>query len=474
MQLRKATAAAAMLAVTAGVALPLASPAGAQTVRPPAGVWQVDGYGEVFTIDAGRLQEYEVTGLSCVKGIGAKRAGGQGGTARYADGKGFVFTVRSTDRPGRAALHIDGSPGDRALRRIDALPADCLKSAPTGPVAAFDVFWQTFEENYPFFAAKGVDWHAVRERFRPRVDARTTDAELLAVFKEMVSPLNDAHVSLSAGATGSIKMTRPGTVMPGPDLDEKVVAHIEKRDLKGGKLRQFANGRVSYAELPGRQGYLRVTGFGGYGTSREFAADSAILDEAMDAILASSGTAGLRGLIIDVRVHGGGSDQLGLQLAGRFTDRPYFAYAKRNRNDPADPTRFTRPQPQYVQPADGPRYTGPIAVLTGGSTVSAGESFTQAMMERPGRTVRIGEHTQGVFSDVMVRKLPCVSKLKASCDWKLRLPNEEFLNRDGATFDGSGIPPHLREPVFTDEEFAKNRDSAFDRAVALLGRRGGR
>ncbi|MDQ0943242.1 hypothetical protein [Streptomyces sp. V1I1] len=130
----RTVAAAALLAVTAGMALPLA-PAGAEPARPPSGVWRVDGYGEVLTLDAGHLQEYEVTGVSCVKGVAAERAGGQGGTARYAGDGGFVFTVRSKGRPDRAAMHIDGSPGDRGLRRIDALPADCLRPAPSGPVA---------------------------------------------------------------------------------------------------------------------------------------------------------------------------------------------------------------------------------------------------------------------------------------------------------------------------------------------------
>lgn len=457
----RTVAAAALLAVTAGMALPLAPAASAQPATPPTGVWRVDGYGEVLTLDAGHLQEYQVTDVSCVKGIGAERAGGQGGTARYAGDDGFVFTVRSKGRPDRAAFHIDGSPGDRGLRRIDALPAGCLTPAPGGPVAAFDIFWQTFEENYPFFAAKGIDWHAVRDRYRPRLHAGTTDAELFAVFREMVSPLHDMHVAVFAGKTGAYGMARPGTVIPTKELDAKVTSYIEKRDLSGKKLQQFANGRISYAELPGRQGYLRVSGFGGYAKAEDFAANSAALDEALDAILTPANTARLRGLVIDLRINGGGSDSLGLQLAGRLTDRPYFAYAKRNRNEPADPTRFTRPQPQYVRPAAAPRYTGPVAVLTGGSTVSAGETFTQALMERPGRTVRIGEHTQGVFSDTMMRALPN--------GWAFMLPNEEFLTRTGATFDGPGIPPHLREPVFTEEEFEHGRDSAFDRAVAVLG-----
>ena len=145
-----------------------------------------------------------------------------------------------------------------------------------------------------------------------------------------------------------------------------------------------------------------------------------------------------------------------------MTDRPYFAYAKRNRNDPADPTRFTRPQPQYVRPAAAPRYTGPVAVLTGGSTVSAGETFTQALMERPGRTVGIGEHTQGVFSDT--------HDARAAERLGVHAPERGVPDPYGSDLRRlPGIPPHLHEPVFTEEEFEHGPDSAFDRAVAVLG-----
>ncbi|MEV6112972.1 S41 family peptidase [Streptomyces sp. NPDC052109] len=117
-----------------------------------------------------------------------------------------------------------------------------------------------------------------------------------------------------------------------------------------------------------------------------------------------------------------------------------------------------------VVPADASRHTGPVAVLAGGSTFGAGETFTQALMDRPGRTVRIGRPTHGVFSDVMIRNLPD--------GLMFGLPNEEFLTRARRTFDGTGIPRQRTEPVFTEEAFAENRDSAFDRAVNLLGGRG--
>ncbi|MFD4138256.1 S41 family peptidase [Streptomyces sp. NPDC058572] len=419
------------------------------------GVWRSDGYGTVYAIDEGRLREFQTTAAGCLPGATAQRTG-SGRRASYTAEDGTVLDVR----PGK--LRVAGSPGERGLRRLSALPAECTRPAPSGPLATFDVFWQTFEENYPFFAAKGIDWHAVRDRHRPRISGRTTDEELFAVLSDMVRPLYDAHVRITAGKDRFFFEKRPGTEIPGPELDQRVKAHIERRDLGGRPLQEFAGGRIGYADLPGGQGYLRVTGFGGYTDADPETYDdcSAALDRALDAVFTRERTARLKGLIIDLRINGGGSDSLGLRLAGRLTDRTHFAYAKRARNHPSDAARFTHPQPQYVHPARGPRYTGPVAVLTGGSTVSAGETVTQALMDRPGRTVRIGAPTQGVFSDVMPRVLPN--------GWQLMLPNEEFRTRTGRTFDGPGIPPHLTEPVFTDEEFDRNRDSAFDRAVSVL------
>ncbi|WP_203217888.1 S41 family peptidase [Nocardia terpenica] len=245
--------------------------------------------------------------------------------------------------------------------------------------------------------------------------------------------------------------------MPSPEIDAKVKSAVQRRDLRGRTFTEYARGRISYADLPDRPeyGYLRVSGFSGFTKEDTFAANSAELARALTDIFTPDRRARLRGLILDLRVNGGGSDQLGFQLAAQLTDRPYFAYAKK--------TRTTDPQPLQIQPAA----TGSaiaVAILTGGSTVSAGETFTQAMIERPAPTVRIGQPTQGVFSDVMQRKLPGARHNT----WRFGLPNERYLTSDGHTFDGPGIPPQIPEPVFTDEEFALDRDSAFDRAAQWL------
>ncbi|WP_327134789.1 S41 family peptidase [Streptomyces sp. NBC_01343] len=460
-----------MRIVTAtAVALALvATAAPAATAHQPAtdGIWRTDGYGTVLSIRNGTLQEYQTTAVSCIASDAAQRTG----PGAYTTPGGGVLTVRTRGDRDRASVRLDGDVGERNLRRMTELPDACTGSDPGGPLASFDVFWQSFEENYPFLAANGIDWHAARDRYRPTVHEGTTPDELFAVLGKMVEPLHDAHVAVrdvdgdgdgDGDPDRTFAQVRPGTVQPDGKLDAKVKKFVVERDLGDARnLQDFAAGRIAYADLPGGQGYLRISGFGGYaGGEATYAAELAELDKALDTVLGQERTRHLKGLIIDLRINGGGSDAMGLHIAGRLTGTPYLAYSKRARNDPADPTRHTHPQPLYVTPARGPRYTGPVAVLTGGSTVSAGETFTQALMDRPGRTVRIGQPTQGVFSDVMVRKLP-----NGMSVW---LPNEEPLTRSGRTFDGAGIPPHLTEPVFTAEEFDQNKDSAFDRAVKAL------
>jgi hypothetical protein len=452
---RIVTAAVAALAV-ATTAVPAAS---AAAPGPPAvdGVWRTDGYGALLVLGGGALREYQTTSVSCVEGDSAR----QTGPGRYLTADGTALTVRTAHDRDHARLAADSSVGHRRLTRLRALPAGCAHPTPADPLTSFDVLWQTFEENYPFFTQKGIDWHAVRDRYRPQVHHDTTRAELFGLFSRMLRPLHDAHVAVKDGDRVFAEV-RPGTEPPSPELDAKAKRFTIARDLKGATHRHdFAAGRITYADLRGDLGYLRISGFGGYaGDGAPYTAERAELDRALDAVLTPGRTRRLNGLIIDLRVNGGGSDALGVRIAARLTDTPYTAYAKQARNDPADPTRHTRPEPVPVVPADAPRYTGPVAVLTGGSTVSAGETFTQALLDRPGRTVRIGQPTQGVFSDVMIRTLP---------DGMLfALPNEEYLTRTGRTFDGPGIPPQLTEPVFTEEEFADGRDSAFDRAVTVL------
>ncbi|WP_327676092.1 S41 family peptidase [Kitasatospora sp. NBC_00458] len=469
---RTAGVAAMALAVTAGaVGAAGAAPTGDGGAARPgvgrlAGAWQVDGYGTIVEFTGTTLTTYDVTRISCTPGwLKGEQVGaaGHGGAVRFGrPGKAYAELTVTPDGRNRAVYKEDGATATKNLARLPGgLPALCRQPAPQDPLSTFDRFWATFEENYPFFAAKGIDWHALRDEKRALITPRTTDDELQQVFVDMLQPLGDAHTALgrkrAGGGIGAVfGGLRPGTREPTDEVRELSAKAVAAQLV--GPERTFGRGLLGVGELPDGIGYLRVSGFDGYVDDGGYQDHAAELDRALDALLAHPRR--LNGLVVDLRLNGGGSDELGLRIAARLTDRPYLAYRKVARNDPADPTRFTAPQQVRVRPAAATRFTGPVALLTAGSTVSAGETFTQALMERRPAAVRIGENTQGVFSDIMFKPV--------SDTFTVILPNEKFLTRAGTTFDGPGIPPDLATPVLTDEELAQGRDSALTAARRVL------
>ncbi|MFD9129650.1 S41 family peptidase, partial [Kitasatospora sp. NPDC059571] len=380
--------------------------------------------------------------------------------ARRAAGAARGATPPRESHPHRAPPAGGGAP---ARRRRGRPPADPAPGAPgADPRQVFDTVWATFADNYPFFAAKGIDWPALRERYRSRLDARTPAPELLAVLDDLLRPLGDAHTGVDAGAVGRIWHPRPGT-LPVLDPAFRDAANRTTEAALGAPLTTFAAGRLAYADLPGGLGYLRITGFQHYTADGGYAEDAAELDRALDTILTPERTGGphaLRGLVLDLRLNGGGSDRLALRLAARLTDRPYLGYVKQARDDPRHADAWTRPQRVPVVPTTAPRFTGPVALLTSSATMSAAESLAMALMGRSPQPVRIGAATQGVFSDVLERALPN--------GWTFDLPNERYLTAQGRDFDGAGIPPTTEVPVYTEDELTSGRDSALAAARAAL------
>ncbi|MGW1031977.1 S41 family peptidase [Streptomyces antibioticus] len=435
------------------------------------GLWQSTGYGTVVSVNGRHLRTYETTRVSCLPGsLEAEQRGSPraGGTVDFRptvkDEAGRITLTPDTDGTGDVIrLRFVDNAGFRTLHRVHGLPKQCGRRPSRDPRSVFDTFWQTYAENYPSFTAKGIDWAAVRDRYRPMVTADTTDAGLFHILEDMIEPLHDAHTAIVASTNQYFTGRRAGTEAPTSDT----VTKIEKATAAsvGTPQQRWGRGALAYADLPGRIGYLRITRFSGFTGNGDYTRDRAELDRALDAVFTEARTRGataLRGLVIDLRFNGGGSDSLGLRVASRLTARAYTAYAKRARDNTAGAERFTSPQPIRVSPrSDGPLYTGPLAVLTGRLTVSAGETFTQALMNRTPSPVRIGENTQGAFSDTMDRVLPN--------GWSFTLPNEKYLASDGTAFDGTGIAPTIRVPVFTDDDFAARRDSALARARELLG-----
>lgn len=424
----------------------------------PENVWRSDGYGRVYLLRGDRLTVYETTRVGALVGDELDRIGSPDadGALWFGDDGEPELTLR-IGPDGYAAVREIGCVSDVGLIPLPALPRACARPLDADPVTTFDVFWASFAEHYNSLVRKSVDWAAVRDRFRPRVGADTRKGELFRVLRAMIEPLGDSHTGIEAAGGREFDGLRPGTRERSNRVTDRAVDR-RLRALGAREFRVFADEEIVFTELPDGRGYLRINGFEEYDARDDsFRAGCTELARTLDAVFTADRVRAMSALVVDVRNNSGGDDELALRVAARLTDRPYLGFTKAARNDPTDPTRYGRAWPVTVNPAEGPRYTGPVRLLTSDMTVSAGETFVLAMMGRRPEPVRIGSTTQGVFSDTLGRELPN--------GWSFTLGNEEYLGPDGRCYEGTGIPPMIEVPVFTKGELAAKRDSALDAAL---------
>ena len=447
------------IVVLTAAAVTAARPVHGQRAASAAGLWATEGYGLVFDFQPDTVASFEVTKVSCVAGdrfptttvppgaIGAFRM----------PNVPVVFAILPGRTPNDARVHLGFAASDMIIHRIDRKPATCDHPTPDTPLSNFDVFAQTWAEQYGFFREKNVDWAAVVAANRSRVTDATTPEQLFDIISGMIEPLHDAHSYIGARAInksfGGARKS-PSFLASAAERNQAyglVSAHLT------APLHAFCEGQLEFGMLGPDVGYLRIRSFNRYTKDGAFDTGLAALDAALDTALA--GSRGWKGLVIDVRINGGGADPYGLAIARRLTSKAYTAYVKQARSDPADATRWTAEQPSVVQPSSRPSFYGPVVELIGIQSISAAETFTQALMNRTPKVIRVGETTQGVFSDVLGRRLPN--------GWRFGLANERFVT-DGKSFDNVGIPPDVPVESFTPAARATGRDAAVEKALSIL------
>ncbi len=388
-----------------------------------------------------------------------------GRDATFKTPEGNVFFVRAGGTPDRRVLHFEGSASDVRIERLPRLPAICDHPTPNTPMDNFEVFARTWAEHYISFDLKKTDWIKVVEANRAKVTTRTTAPELFDILEKMIRPFGDTHAFVAApDLKRRVQNLKPGTdrLIKGGFQEFRgkgvpALLGVTDRAYLKAPLRKFCNDQLQYGHLDETTGYLRVLSFGGYVEGGDYAAGLASLEAALDAIFSDPA---LKRLVIDVRINFGGADPYGLAIASRLATGDYLAYTKEARADPIDRNKWTPGDPSVVHPSTRPGFRGPVVELIGPLTISAGETFTQALMGRTPRVTRVGENTQGVFSDVLSRRLPN--------GWRFGLPNEVFRTPEGTTFDGLGIPPDIMVPVFADEDVAAGRDPGLAKALETL------
>lgn len=383
-------------------------------------VWRSQGYGYLLVTAPEKVEIYELAADRCTLSDTVPALASLG-KIEQSDSDHFVLV---------------GASSQMGFERIAAFPPACVRTAhlDADPLVNFDALWAIFQENYPAFTERGVDWQSMRALFRPRVAALGRSGDPWPIFVEMLGSLHDPHVHLVDSARRF--QTLRGDATPIRTLQEALLTYLNgpQSPLASGATR-LAHDRVSFGITSNKVGYLAVMTMGGFSEgpigwpgNTTGAADRAAARQAL--ITALDRLRATRGLVLDLRLNPGGSEEIADLIAGCFADRRRLAYERKAR----DGAGFGPSFEAYVAPNDCPRFDKPLVVLVGERTASAAEALVMRLRVLPQVKI-LGQATQGAHSDVLNKTLPN--------GWKLGLSNEIYTLADGRVYEGRGIPPTL-------------------------------
>ena len=300
------------------------------------------------------------------------------------------------------------------------------------PELNFEKLWETFQNRYPFFELRNVDWKKQYDIYRPKVSKLTTDDELFDILCEMLDPLDDGHVELK-GKTGPGRRKRSFNPEPQPrfrqEFSMREIRQLFKTTQKTlstkgfGQLEETAAWMLHYCRSS-NVAYIRILELEGVKKRN--------LTEALDRITDDFNS--LEGLIIDIRENPGGDDSTVVAIVNRFCDRKRTAFHRKTKTGPgfAD---FTPIKSWHIEPQGLTQFTGPIALLSCDSVFSGAEVFALAMKQLPNVTM-IGDDTNGIFSYQLEKKLPN--------GWRYRLSYQMYFSADMVCYEGRGVPVDIR------------------------------
>ena len=271
----------------------------------------------------------------------------------------------------------------------------------------------------------------------------------------MLSPLNDGHVELFAKTSGTEKKryfnpeSKPRFWREFTKQEIKSLFKITRKTLESngfGKPRKSDVWILRHCKSP-NYGYLRILELEGVKKGKLTAALDQILGDFKD----------LDGVIIDIRNNPGGDDSTVIQVVNRFCDRNRVAFHRKTKRGPEE-DEFSTPKTRHIEPQGQTQFTGPIVLLTCDSVFSGGEVFALALKALPYVTI-IGDHTNGIFSYQLEKKLPN--------GWRYNLSYQVYFSADMVCYEGIGVPADM-ELLNKKSDIQRGVDPLIVRALEVL------
>ena len=293
----------------------------------------------------------------------------------------------------------------------------------------FNSFYENFDQNYSYFGYKNINWAEEKKRCEADINNVHNDSEFIDLLLEMVKPLKDVHVWFRSG-NNFIPSYSPNKFM---NWDKSV---WELYITNNNWQQQQSNwGYATFNETP-------YFAFGAWISDQIKVSD---FDAALENFKESDK------IVIDVRMNGGGNDELALNIAGRFTTQARIVEYYKYRNGPQH-SDFTELYKRELSPRGTWQFTKPVYVLIGRGCFSSNETFISAMREIPHVTL-IGDTTGGSSGNPIIFDL--------GNGWEYSVPRWIAYTADMQVIEWNGIAPDTYIKT-TMEQFLDGRDPVMD------------
>lgn len=313
-------------------------------------------------------------------------------------------------------------------------PSDALQ--PNTPVGNFEALWQIIDEKYCYFDEKGIDWQAIHDEYRAKIDTLSGgERALFGLLSSMLDSLRDGHVNLYSDFDISRNTAWYDTLPVNYD-GALIDNYIERFYIAGGLYyERIADGQV---------GYLRYSSF-----------ENSFSDKNMWYVL--NYFADCKGLIVDIRSNGGGNLDYAYKLASTFFDATTTVGYWRHKTGLGH-NDFSAMQSIEIDAATMPyKWSKPVIVLINSRVYSAANSFANAMRYAPHATL-VGATTGGGGGMPLSYELPN--------GWMIRLSSVPMYDRQKRSIE-DGIAPTIAIDL-TDALAAQGKDDMIEKSIALL------
>ena len=127
------------------------TPATAQSLD---GFWQSDGYGLLVEIRGVKMSVSQITSISCLPWWTAKRSDSSGSKSEVVFKRGdAVIHLTPVLSPDMLIMRESVSISSMELRRVNVRPKNCSEKLANTPQNNYEVFYQTFAEQFALFSA---------------------------------------------------------------------------------------------------------------------------------------------------------------------------------------------------------------------------------------------------------------------------------------------------------------------------------